>query len=109
MLQAKLTAIQTISTDTKITSSWKNDWLVDIISRLINFENEYSKLIKQGTILIGQTYNLEYAVLWEFYLNNLTITEISDKFGLSRRYIYKVHNSAIQKIICHDRAIQKLI
>ena len=105
-LRALSTSISGNMTQERVQGSPSNDKMLDIISKIIDLENEIDEEIEQFIALKKQIRDVinqvedvnEKLVLKYRYLIFLQWDEICVKMSYSKRQMYRIHDSALEKI-----------
>lgn len=83
----------------RIQTSPNPDAMLDGICRILEIENELTRLIKEGTEFIGQLDSEQMRkVCILFYIKNAKVYDISQKMQYSRQHIYRLLNEATVKL-----------
>ena len=82
----------------RIQTSPNPNRMIDGIIRIMEFENELSRLIREGTEFISQLDSEQMQkVCILFYIRQLNICDIARKMNYSKRHIYRLlHDATVQ-------------
>lgn len=87
----------------RIQASPNTDAMLDGICRILELENELSRLIKEGTEFIGQLDSEQMRkVCILFYIKNAKVYDISQRMKYSRWHIYRLLKEATVKLSEHN-------
>lgn len=83
----------------RIQTSPNPDAMLDGICRILEIENELTRLIKEGTEFIGQLDSEQMRkVCILFYMENMKVSDIAGMMQYSRWHIYRLLNEATVKL-----------
>lgn len=98
-IRCNLTRTNVELTHDRIQTSPNPNKTLDGIISIIEFENELSRLIKEGTEFIGQLDSEQMQkVCFLFYIENMKVSDIAGMMKYSRWHIYRLLNEATVKL-----------
>lgn len=81
------------------------DKIMDMESDMRSFKGRRDSLRAEARKLFAQLDGLEYDIMMRRYVDVLRWTDVSKVVGYDMRYIYRLHQCALDKLFSHSRPL----